>query len=186
VKEQAVAYPDGIVRPPQHSRPNRFDVVLTAEADEARLQVSPEYLQFAQTASGLLPAAQSLRVASSTGAAISFSIAETIPWLSVAATGGTAGATPFTTQVTVDTTGLTPAGSPYIGRITTTNQGDPADVRTYMPGCRSPMTTRLPPSPASTASATCSGASGWTARSWTMSTTRRAGSWPCATPMVAP
>lgn len=130
VDTQAIAYPDGIEPSASAVRPNRLEVAPAAITSESRLQASPEYLQFAQSASGLLPASQSLQIASPTGAAIDFTIAEAIPWLNVAAAGGTANATPFTTQVTVDASHLTSDASPYTGDIVIANQTDPADVRT--------------------------------------------------------
>ncbi len=91
-----------------------------------RLKLHPEYLPFAKTAAGLLPASQTLEIASSDGQALSFTAQESISWLSVSATGGAA---PAILTVTVDPTGLTEAGSPYVGDLVLTNTGDATDVR---------------------------------------------------------
>lgn len=91
-----------------------------------RLKLHPEYLPFAQTASGLLPASQTLEVESLDGQALSFTVSEDIPWLSVSSTGGSA---PATLTVTVDPTGLTESGSPYVGDLVLTNSSEPEDVR---------------------------------------------------------
>ena len=91
-----------------------------------RLKLHPEYLPFAKTASGLLPASQTLEIASSDGQALAFTVEENIPWLSVSAGSGSA---PATLTVTVDPSGLTESGSPYVGDLVLTNTGDTTDVR---------------------------------------------------------
>jgi RHS repeat-associated protein len=91
-----------------------------------RLKLHPEYLPFAKTASGLLPASQTLEIASSDGQALSFTVEEDIPWLTVSAAGSTA---PATLTVTVDPAGLTESGSPYVGDLILTNTSDTTDVR---------------------------------------------------------
>jgi len=110
------------------SRTNRFAVRPATTLANSSLQMHPEYLQFSQSASGLLPETQPLRIASSTGNYISFTIEETIPWLSLEAISGSADSTPFTTYVTVNTTGLTIMGSPYTGVISISNDTDPSDT----------------------------------------------------------
>ena len=91
-----------------------------------RLQLQPEYLPFAKTAAGLLPASQTLQVTSSDGQAHAFTLTASIPWLSVSGTGGT---TPASFTVTANPAGLTEAGSPYVGDIVLTNSADSTDVR---------------------------------------------------------
>ncbi len=97
-------------------------------ADLPRLKVRPEYLQFAQTAAGLLPVSQPLYIHSTTTPTVNFSLSEDIPWLDVDLTNGTAGADPVSTLVTVDTTGLSLENSPYTGDLIITNLDDPTDV----------------------------------------------------------
>jgi RHS repeat-associated protein len=91
-----------------------------------RLKLQPEYLPFAKTANGLLPASQTLDISSTDGSALSFTVAEDISWLTVDAAGGSA---PATLTVTVDPSGLTEAGSPFLGDLVLTNSSDPTDVR---------------------------------------------------------
>ncbi|HEX3554612.1 MAG TPA: RHS repeat-associated core domain-containing protein [Thermoanaerobaculia bacterium] len=97
-----------------------------AAAPPSHLNLQPEYLPFAKTAAGLLPASQTLQVSSSDGQALSFTLAASIPWLSVS---GTAGTTPASFTVTANPAGLTEAGSPYVGDIVLTNTADSTDVR---------------------------------------------------------
>jgi RHS repeat-associated protein len=95
-------------------------------ATPSHLKLQPEYLPFAKTAAGLLPASQTLQVSSTDGQALSFTLTSSIPWLSVS---GGAGTTPASFTVTANPAGLTEAGSPYVGDITLTNTADPTDVR---------------------------------------------------------
>ncbi|HTG32899.1 MAG TPA: RHS repeat-associated core domain-containing protein [Thermoanaerobaculia bacterium] len=105
---------------------HRGDLLQQKAATTARLKLQPEYLPFAKTAAGLLPASQTLQVTSTDGQALSFTLASSIPWLSVS---GGAGTTPASFTVTANPAGLTEAGSPYVGDITLTNTADSTDVR---------------------------------------------------------
>ena len=97
-------------------------------ASSPQLKVSPEYLQFAETAAGLLPISQTLRICSSITTTLDFSLSEDIPWLMASPMSGSAGADPVSVSVTVDTAGLSAQSSPYTGTLTVTNLGDPTDV----------------------------------------------------------
>ncbi len=104
----------------------RGELTQQKSTTPSHLKLQPEYLPFAKTAAGLLPASQTLQITSTDGQALSFALASSISWLSV--TGGS-GTTPATVTVTANPAGLTEAGSPYVGDITLTNTADSTDVR---------------------------------------------------------
>jgi YD repeat-containing protein len=95
----------------------------------ARLRSHPDYLVFARTADGLLPQEQTLEISSSTGESLAFTATESIPWLSLDSSGGTATDVPLVINVSVDPTGLDSTASPYTGTITLTSTSDPTDQR---------------------------------------------------------
>jgi RHS repeat-associated protein len=93
------------------------------------LHLHPEYLNFARSAAGLLPVSQTLEIGSTTGASLTFSITSDSPWVSLGATGGTAGALPAVLRVSVDASSLNAAGSLYTAKLTLTNTSNSSDVR---------------------------------------------------------
>ena len=125
---EAITYPDGTTATDPPVPFDRWKVTPAQPEIAQQMRVRPEYLQFARTAVGLLPASQLLTIFSSTGATVNFTIAEDIPWLSVAEASGSAGTTPFTAHVSVNASGLAPANSPYTGDIVITDQANPAEV----------------------------------------------------------
>lgn len=98
-----------------------------APAAPGGLQARPTYLHFAQTAGARVPSQQTLKI--SAGGPTPLTAVESISWLTLSQTTGTADTAPFVITVTVDPSGLPAAGSPYTGDIIVTNSNDPTDVQ---------------------------------------------------------
>ena len=96
-------------------------VTLTITAPASTIAVAPSSLQFAYTAGGTVPAAQSIQVTNSGGGTLNWSAIPSASWLSVATASGTA---PSTLSVMVSPTGLsagTHTGSVQISAAGTSN-----------------------------------------------------------------
>jgi hypothetical protein len=112
-------------------------VPVTLTVTTPGLTLSPESLAF----QGSAPAPQTLAVAAVGGGALSYSVSDDAGWLTLDPSGGT---TPSSVTATVDTSGLAPGQ--YTATITaSTPGGSPREV---------PVTLRVPPAPALTASPT--------------------------------
>ncbi len=92
-------------------------IAVTAAAPAPTITATPSSLSFAYTIGGTSPASKSLAISSS-GTAVSYTIASSAAWLTASAASGT---TPGTLNITANPTGLA-AGS-YTGNITVTSTG---------------------------------------------------------------
>ena len=80
--------------------------------------VSPISLVFTATPTGASPAAQSIQVSNTGVGTLEWTCSSSAGWLLLAPLTGTTTTETDEVSVSVDTTGLTVAGSPYMGQIT--------------------------------------------------------------------
>jgi RHS repeat-associated protein len=92
------------------------------------LRVSPEYLHFAGRQGGPSPGSQTLRLSNEGGAILNYVVSEDISWLSLGSVAGSVDpGDSDDIEVTVNTSGLSSAGSPYIGVISVSSPSNPLD-----------------------------------------------------------
>jgi hypothetical protein len=105
------------------------DIALLAEPEETpatpQLAVAPAGLHFTATVGAANPAAQSLTITNVGEGALTWSAAESIPWLSLSANTGTA---PATLSISVDAAGLAP--DLYTGQLVISAPGAQASPQT--------------------------------------------------------
>ena len=111
---------DAATRPPQAT-------AMAQEPVSPTLAISPEYLIFFAT-QGTNPAAQPLHVRNRGQGTLTYTLEEDLPWLALSATSGSVSDGEDVVTLSVDTAGLSVAGSPFVGSIAVHNVDDPADI----------------------------------------------------------
>ncbi|NOZ87843.1 MAG: hypothetical protein GXP49_16595 [Deltaproteobacteria bacterium] len=105
--------------------PQVVDVTVLV-SEPSHLVVVPDSLTFSAVAGGAQPGSQRLTLASSGSGVISWTATKDRDWISLSSTSGT---TLSQVDVSVDTSQMNTAGSPYNGKVTITPSiGDPVEV----------------------------------------------------------
>jgi len=109
------------------SRPS-IQAAAAVQATEPLLAVGPEYLNFAGQQGGPNPGSQTLHLGNKGAGTLSYALAEDIPWLSLSSTSGSVEAGESDeVVVSINTGGLSAAGSPHSGIIAVDNVSNPSD-----------------------------------------------------------
>ena len=113
----------------QKVREKKGQAALLKSAD-ARIVTTPEYLVFYKIPSGSAIQPQTFTITNGATGTLNYSLSETGSWLSLNSSSGSvpAGGESKIT-VSIDASGLSSTGSPYIADITVTNQNVPADTK---------------------------------------------------------
>ena len=94
--------------------PQYVEVTLTVNAAPKNLALNPDTLSFTAQEGGSNPASQDFEISEVSGFNIVYTAVETSSWISLNKAGGN---TDDTVTVSIDISGLTAAGSPYVDSI---------------------------------------------------------------------
>ncbi|MCC6537425.1 MAG: hypothetical protein IT162_07750, partial [Bryobacterales bacterium] len=159
--------------PPAPSAVVSIPVTLTVTAPPVTPQLtpSPASLSFDAQTGGAAPAARSVNIVSTTGAALAFSAASNQAWLAVTPNSGS---TPGTVSVSVNPAGL--AAGVYNGAITLTPPAPSVaiSIPVTLTVAAAPVTPQLSPSPATLAFEAQAGGAAPTPRTLTVTSTTAA------------
>ncbi len=95
----------------------------------SRIVVSPDYLVLNTVAGSTGALTRTVTVANGGAGVLNFSVSESTPWFAVSSSSGAVTMDGTVITLTVDPSGLTPAGSPYVGDVTIVNTDLPQDTK---------------------------------------------------------